>query len=261
MNRYSVGLVVVVFISLCAMLPAQCFGIKAIVEQHFSDLNSSKQISQHARRITVKVLAEGLIGSGTLINREDNVYTVLTNDHVIQAGKPPYQIETFDGQIHAVVETREGSFFENNDIAVLKFESPAHYVVAQLAESSVREGEQVFGAGFPFASGSNQKESLRISKGWVEKVLNKPLERGYQVGYTNTIEKGMSGGPLLNRSGEVVSINGVHAHPLWESIYFFKDGTQVSQEQQESIGDYGWGIPIKIFKPLVLPILETTQPL
>ncbi|QEI44135.1 hypothetical protein BMF77_04766 [Dolichospermum sp. UHCC 0315A] len=33
-------------------------------------------------------------------------------------------------------------------------------------------------------------------------VLEKALERGYQIGYTNKLEKGMSGGPLLNENGQ-----------------------------------------------------------
>lgn len=44
---------------------------------------------KQARLITVKVLSDQLLGSGVLIHREDQTYQVITNAHVLQAGKAP----------------------------------------------------------------------------------------------------------------------------------------------------------------------------
>ena len=59
-----------------------------------------EQIQQLAQNITVKIstkqLPQTLLGSGTLLKKTDNIYTVITNAHVLRAAKPPYQIHTVD---------------------------------------------------------------------------------------------------------------------------------------------------------------------
>lgn len=45
-------------------------------------------------------------------------------------------------------------------------------------------------------------------------VLKKSLQEGYQLGYTNEIEQGMSGGPVLDQSGRLIAINGRLKYPL-----------------------------------------------
>jgi len=47
---------------------------------------------------------------------------------------------------------------------------------------------------------------------------------GCGIGYTNEIEKGMSGDQ--NREGKVIGINGIHAQPLWGDPYVYQDGTR-----------------------------------
>lgn len=83
-------------------------------------------------------------------------------------------------------------------------------------------------------------------------MLEKPLEEGYQIGYTNDIEKGMSGGPVLNRAGEVVAVNGMHAYPLWGDPYVFKDGSHPEQSLKQQMVRYSWSIPIQTFVRLSL---------
>jgi S1-C subfamily serine protease len=75
--------------------------------------------------------------------------------------------------------------------------------------------------------------------------LGKALEGGYQIGYTNELKKGMSGGPLLNRWGEVVGINGKHAYPLWNAPSIYQDGSQVRPALNEAIDRYSWAIPVR----------------
>lgn len=168
----------------------------ALVEKPNTQL-SVEQLHSSAFAITVKVLGADVLGSGFLIKKQGKVYTVLTNAHVLRAGDPPYRLQTPDEHIYPVNLTKTTQF-KGNDLALLQFRSPrAAYPVASLGSSlTLTVGQDVFAAGFAVADSESQP-SLREFKftfGQVSLVLNKALSGGYQVGYTNDIEKGMSGG-------------------------------------------------------------------
>lgn len=206
------------------------------------------KISKH---ITVRIKAEEFLGSGILVNQQGNTYTVLTNDHVLRGGSPPYRVKTFDGQIYqAEVKLRETALSEN-DLAVLQFTTANTYQIAQL-ETRVAPNEPVFAAGFPYAEveANSIDASFACRPGKIFLLLDKPLEGGYQLGYTNDVEKGMSGGPLLNSQGKVVAINGMHAYPLWGDPYIYKDGTLPTTNLHQQMSKYSWGIPIQTWQKL-----------
>ncbi|MBW4619398.1 MAG: serine protease [Cyanosarcina radialis HA8281-LM2] len=216
-------------------------------------VTSKQQLQQLAKSITVKVLSKGFLGSGILIEREDGVYTVLTNAHVLRSGESPYQIETPDGQVHSAwVERRSIAALKGNDLALLQFRTSKTYKIASLGSASaLKAGGEVFAAGFPFESDTNRDRGFVFRQGQVTLVLDKALEGGYRIGYTNDIEKGMSGGPLVNLAGEVVAINGMHAEPLWGEPYVYQDGVEPSAPQKKQFSQYSWGIPVDTFEQLV----------
>jgi hypothetical protein len=90
----------------------------------------------------------------------------------------------------------------------------------------------------------SEKINFVFIGGKVSLVLSKALEAGYQVGYTNRLEKGMSGGALLNKQGEVVGVNGMHAYPLWNAPSVFVDGSQAEEKLHQEIVGLSWAIPI-----------------
>ena len=53
---------------------------------------------------------------------------------------------------------------------------------------------------------------------------------------------------MLDRSGELVGINGVHANPLWETPEILENGSTVSDALQEKISNSSWAIPIEYVK-------------
>ena len=206
------------------------------------------QLQNLAKSLTVKVLSQEVLGSGILLQKQGELYTIVTNAHVLRAGDPPYKIETPDGKIYRAVIVKTDKF-EDKDLSLLQFRASSNYAVAKIGQIP-QAGDEVFAAGFPFTASPSKDRGFVFRTGKVWRVLDKALEGGYQVGYTNDIEKGMSGGPLLNFRGEVVGINGMHAYPLWGDPYIFKDGSEPDPALREQMSRYSWGIPMETFKQL-----------
>ena len=204
------------------------------------------QIKNEARAIAVKVLSGYGAGSGILIKKQGQTYTILTNNHVLAVGES-HRLQTPDGKIYQGELLRNRSF-DGNDLVLLQFRSTREYSVARLASSPVAVGDEVFATGFPGQEGS-EKRGLEFLLGTVSFLSPKALVGGYQIGYSNPVEKGMSGGPLLNSRGEVVGINGMHAYPLWGDPYVFKDGSKPNLPRDLMI-ESSWAIPIETFVQL-----------
>ena len=203
---------------------------------------SAAQLQEKAAAITVKILSTDFLGSGILLNKQNSVYTVLTNAHVLRADDPAYHIQTPDGEIYKA-NVLKNMNFQNYDLAILQFYSiKKSYSVANLG-TVPKVGDEVFIAGFPVGEESEKINFVFIG-GKVSLVLSKALEAGYQVGYTNHLEKGMSGGALLNKQGEVVGVNGMHAYPLWDAPSVFFDGSQAEEKLHQEIVRLSWAIPI-----------------
>lgn len=233
----------------------------ALLEQPATQL-SLEQLHSRAQSLTVKVLSkEGVLGSGTLIQRQGSFYTVLTSKHVLSATKPPYRLQTPDGRIYQAWLSKTAQF-KGNDLALLLFRTTGSvYAVASLgASSSMAVGDEVFAAGFSFAESVSYtpRNSGRfvLTTGQLSLVLSKALSGGYQIGHTTNVQRGMSGGPLLNRRGEVVGINGMHANPLWDAPEFYEDGSEPSPPLQDAIARSSWAVPMETLGQLAWPYTQ-----
>ena len=230
-----------------------------ILTQSFvvSELASTQeQKLQRLRAISIKVLAHGeTIGSGVLLHRHQQVYTVITNAHVIQASSAPFQLQTHDGQIYAtaLISPPAG---QNRDLSILRFQTQRTYAVAKLAIASPKIGDRVWSSGFSLPNAtaaegkvaSRQKPSqadwgLHTVNGRITQVLPIAIAGGYSLGFDRGIGKWMSGGPMINQAGELVGINGVHANPLWEVPEMLEDGSTVGEALQVQINNSSWAIP------------------
>ncbi|HAZ44117.1 MAG TPA: peptidase S1 [Cyanobacteria bacterium UBA11369] len=238
-------LMLITCIGNCLMLPVQALpvNISAPATSQRRDVASLQQL---AKAITVKVLSGDTWGSGILIRRQGQVYTVLTNDHVLTpGGGKSYRIQTPDGRIYSAAVLGADKF-PGNDLGLLQFRSAATYRLASLrADSTPAVGDEVFAAGFPV-----ETTGFSFTTGQISLLLDRALEGGYQIGYTNDIQKGMSGGPVLNRWGEVVGINAMHAYPLWGNPYVFKDGSVPSAAMQQQMIQLSWAVPVQTFLEL-----------
>jgi S1-C subfamily serine protease len=209
-------------------------------------------LQSYAQSISIKVLAgKEFLGSGVLVKRQNNTYMVVTNAHVLRAGKPPYRIVAHNGAIYrAKISTNN---FGSKDIALLEFISPRkEYTVASF-DNTVKLSDKVFACGFPTRDDEDVKPLFTMNPGFVSFILGQSLSDGYQIGHTNQVNSGMSGGALLNEQGEIVGIIGKRAYPAWEIPAKFADGSTVPLETSKKISVLSWSIPIKILDYLVVP--------
>jgi S1-C subfamily serine protease len=210
-------------------------------------------VSEMARQVTVRIFANRSVGSGVIINRSGQGYTLITNAHVVGNHSGNFMILTADGQMHG---GRLISSSNHLDLAVLQFNSSRSYQVATMGDSNrVAVGEKVMAAGFPnwLNTTPGQMQDTRdwgnrpfqLTEGQVGMVPNRTLVEGYQLGYTNDIRSGMSGGPVFNQRGELIAINGRSKFALSaDKVYRYTDGSAPSPEQVQQMKALSWAIPI-----------------
>ncbi|BAY27615.1 peptidase S1 and S6 chymotrypsin/Hap [Calothrix sp. NIES-2100] len=207
---------------------------------------STDKLRLQAQAITVKVMSKEFLGSGILLQKQNSIYTVVTNAHVLRAGDAPYRIQTPDGHIYAATLPQNANFGKN-DLAILQFRSPKkNYTVSSIGSQPI-VGDEVFASGFS-AQEDEEKQTFNFTTGKVSLLLPKALEGGYQFGYSNDIQKGMSGGPLLNHRGELVGVNGMQANPLWDAPSVFVDGSEADKDLHKQINHLSWAVPIFVIR-------------
>ena len=249
-NNYK-SVALIVSIGTILILPIIAYEIslttsKATAQQVTSlKSDKDKQLETLARSITVKVLSGENTGSGTLIRKQNEVYTVLTNQHVIENGLS-HQIQAPDGEIYQAKTVTEVNF-GSNDMVLLQFSASQNYTVASLGNlETVARGSKVYVAGFPLEADSSQTNGLVFDKGDISFVLPKPLKGGYLIGYTTKIQQGMSGGPILNPQGQVIGINGVFANAMsFSRPYIYEDDTRPNDDLEAKMRLSSWGVPVE----------------
>lgn len=268
MSRWKKFLTILVMVS-TAITPGVLEGVNALppltpgesINSCLGEEQVQAKAESIAKLITVKIIHRPdqnghylPLGSGVLVSLAGDTYGVITNNHVLQGGTAPYWIETHDGTYHPVTTVKDKTWFSGKDLALLEFQSKKRYNRATKVHSIPRAGV-VMAAGFPLSPEAPRQPrgkqptdvDLAIKTGQITQVLTKPLEGGYRIGYTSDVRKGMSGGPVLNCRGELVGINGRHAHPIWGNPYVFADGSFATPQQEEAFSPYSWGIPVSDF--------------
>lgn len=186
---------------------------------------SSQEIAQLANMIGVQVnrppgvpVGKAADGSGFIIKREGNTYTVLTNDHVLNPsnGPKPASIRTSDGERHQITGGRSlGTFTDgSNDLALLTFSSSKEYTVATLGSATqAKLGSKIFVFGYPVNNDLGRIAEDRTSafpSGIIWRSVNSSGSHkgGYTMFYTAQTEGGMSGGPVFDIDGRVIGVHG-----------------------------------------------------
>ena len=254
----------VIVLSACIGIAGTGLAVRKNIDMHiFPDscssnyISTSDELKEKAKAITVKVMSANGGGSGTIIAREKNIYTVLTNQHVLTPGEP-YRIQTADGLIYPAKLVKKVNF-ASNDLALLEFTGADNIVFGIVASNSSSytsistpsKDEEVLASGF-----SAEGNVLTFNTGRISMLPDKAFQGGYRIGYTNDIQKGMSGEPILNRWGKLVGINGVHAYPLFGNPYIFEDGSKADETQKQQMTRLSWGIPIQTLSKFTPEFIE-----
>lgn len=237
----------------------QSFSLASILRYAFTEIPSPQLRSallptlEHSpfgdriRAFTVTVWGETSWGSGVIVQQQATSegwdYLVVTNSHVIRDDS--VNVHTFDRQVHSteiLLDDRTGGY----DLAILRFSSTQPYDIAHI-QTEVQLHERTIAVGFPFARAdldAPENSKFHWTEGEIVHILDESLVDGYQFAYSNPIEKGMSGGPVLNLRGELIAINGLHAYPLWGNPFVYPNGQFIDPELATLAEESSWSIPI-----------------
>ena len=180
-----------------------------LITTQVAKADDKSEVAKIAESITVQILGSTR-GSGIIVAKENNHYSVLTNWHVVKDEKTSDDIGivTPDGNEH-LWENKSLKRIGNLDLAILKFPSNQKYQVATFGNSkSIQRGNSVYVAGFPIPSISFPTDELRFVRGQVIAKSSIEIPLGYNLLYSNPTLTGMSGGPILNNRGELVGVHG-----------------------------------------------------
>ena len=234
-----------------------CFPIaENLVAQEIPTLNISPQdisdntVLEFSKPATVRIIKPNSAGSGVIIDRQGNVYSVLTNWHVVESQNP--LVLTADDKQHQLVELPQQ--IGDADLAILQFYSEVEYPVAKAETQMPEVGETVYIAGFPMATANDENtldwgnRAFYLTQGEISIIPSKSLLQGYGFGYTNDTQPGMSGSPIFNDRGRLIGIHGrgKYRDPAF-GVYVFEDGSEPNPEQLERSIESSWGIPINIY--------------
>jgi S1-C subfamily serine protease len=182
-------------------LTAALVGMNVALVQPLVVAKSATEVERIAKAITVEINSSKGSGSGVLLQRQGDVYTVLTAAHVVEGNSAFIVITTADGLVHESPTDSIRLAANKIDMAVVKFRSKNNYTLAAInASNSLKALTPVHTAGFP-------GKPLKISKGKIIGVANQGDSRGRSLIYSNLVKLGMSGGPVLNETGKLVAIN------------------------------------------------------
>ncbi|MFM6728217.1 MAG: trypsin-like peptidase domain-containing protein, partial [Dolichospermum sp.] len=187
-------------------LAATVIGVTVIlVQPQNTAALDGQQINNIAKQITVKIDGQNQ-GTGIIVNKAGNRYTVLTNHHVVrEQGK--YILITPDGKKYNF-NSSDIKKLPDLDLAVVEFTSNDNYTVATLGDSDkLTESTPIYNAGWSVNDSRCLKGCYRFYNGIINGISPNPQE-GYALIMSNNTLPGMSGGPILNAQGELVGING-----------------------------------------------------
>jgi tetratricopeptide (TPR) repeat protein len=213
---------------------------------------SPAEIEQIAKSVSVEIITGE--GSGVIVHRQGNLYTLVTNRHVLCSSgscdasrlSTVYRLRTADGRVYQVsksgIKLLKDSAGNSLDLASVQFRSNRSYQVATVAESnSLKVGDAVYTAGFPAGQG------WLFGSGQAKAVVNKRLpgdRGGYTVIYDAETLPGMSGGGAFDKNGRLVAVHGSGDRYTENTQAEVGRSNTVKAEVGSKIG-YNRGIPVR----------------
>ncbi|QLE59374.1 tetratricopeptide repeat protein [Nostoc sp. TCL26-01] len=214
------------------------FGVSiALIQPQIAVALSSSEVAKIAKAITVLINYQEGSGTGVIIKKEGDIYTVLTAAHVV-ATQAKYELVTPDGQRYPLNYSTVKKL-PDVDLAVVQFTSSQNYPVAKIGNSDESpEGTTAYVAGFPKTGFFNTV--YNFVPGQITANASKPQRDGYALAYNNLTLPGMSGGPVLNDKGELIGIHGRGEEANYET-------STINPTVAQLKSGFNLGIPINTF--------------
>jgi tetratricopeptide (TPR) repeat protein len=193
------------------LLSAVFYGASVVLVQGSLQAQSAQDVAKVAKAISVKIEAgdNASQGSGVILQKQGNLYTVLTAAHVVKTGNSFKLTTAVDDQKHSVIPSSVKRSNIDLDLAIVQFRSSQNYQIAKLGDSNLlAAGMDIYVVGFPRPSLGFTVTDWVFMTGTVAANSNKRFEKGYSLVYSNPTVSGMSGGAVMNKSGELVAIHG-----------------------------------------------------
>jgi tetratricopeptide (TPR) repeat protein len=201
-------------------LTAALVGTNMALAQTIAQAKTTDEIAIDARSVTVKIhlQQDESSGSGVIIHQQGDLYTLVTNSHVVCGAKlrrnqlcqslpdpEEYSLDLYDGQKYKVNVANVKIVGDDLDLAIIQFRSSTNYPIAKLANlGSLKVNDPIYTAGFPH-SGFKFYSGTTIAA--VDKKIAGDLG-GYTMIYSATTLSGMSGGGVFDHQGKLVAIQG-----------------------------------------------------
>jgi tetratricopeptide (TPR) repeat protein len=225
----------------------------ALVQMQPAQALTKVEVSKVAQSITVMIQNAQdpkESGSGVIIKREGEIYTVLTAHHVVQQS-PNYKLMTPDKKLYPIIQDSIQPL-PGVDLALVQFKSPEAYGVAKMGDSTQSpSGSTSFVAGFPGTTEVRSEPEYYFTSGEIAANGSRPNKDGYALAYSNPTLPGMSGGAVLNEQGKLIGIHGraEKAEKLQNS--------QASSNIYVLKTEFNYAIPINTFLTLAPQVNKT----
>jgi len=157
---------------------------------------------------------ESGLGSGFVV---DDAGDILTSLHVV-ADADQIQLTFFDGtQSTAQVSSKQ----PENDIAILRATNPpAQLVPATLGNpNAMRVGDEAYVVGNPFGLYGSMSAGVISGFDRFFQIPNSNVQLKGLIQIDAAVNPGNSGGPLLNRAGQVIGVIEGIANPSGENVF------------------------------------------
>lgn len=164
---------------------------------------AAMSVAKIARPVTVQIYtSSGASGSGVIIKRQEDVYTVLIANHLVKQTNAQYMIHTHMGNTYPATYVRQLSSNRNmSDLVTIQFSTSDVYPVATLShtgENLLNTDAYVSGY-FPVLD--FQLREFKVIKGM---IVNCSPHKSWH--YSTLTASHMSCCPVFNSQGQVVGI-------------------------------------------------------
>jgi serine protease Do len=146
-------------------------------------------------------------GSGFFISPDG---FAVTNNHVVD-GADKVEVTTDDGKVYKAKVIGTDA---RTDVALIKVEGGSDFPFAKLSDSKPRIGDWVLAVGNPFGLGGTVTAGIVSASG--RDIGNGPYDDFIQI--DAPVNKGNSGGPAFDTSGEVMGVNTAIYSPSGGSV-------------------------------------------